>query len=569
LQLPGVSNPIRYDSALVRAFARELDDRLRGRSARPSLLFAPDLSATLVLDAGEALRLDLHPSRGWARIVPAPPEADDAELDARITGVSAPPDERVLFLDLLDLGSFGSSRRRVVLELHTNQWNALLTGAQDGRIFSVLRGRDAGERSLRIGARYRLPPPSGRFGAEEEAEEDAWDVWRTVLGRTPPVERPVALVRNFAWTSPLSAAPLLEEAARAPGEEPLRTAFERWWALRSEWSGGAVVLVLRRGLQPFPTPLPGVESRPVESLLAGMELAAREGESAPPAPPGDERLLRAARRRLGTAGKRVRSLLRELETLGEAERLRRNGDLILAYLHLVPAGASSVRLPDLEGGQTEVEVELDPTLRPHQNAETWYERARRRARAEEKLPELLEEAEAEVARWKEAVRALEQGEGIPGWAKRALARPEGGGSRPAEEGPRLPFRSYRTSGGLEVRVGRSSKDNDHLTFGHSAPHDVWLHARSVPGSHVILRWTDPAASPPARDLQEAAVLAALYSKARTSGTVAVDWTRRKHVRKPRGAPPGAVLPHQVRTLFVEPDPRVEERLRGEDTAPPE
>ena len=79
---------------------------------------------------------------------------------------------------------------------------------------------------------------------------------------------------------------------------------------------------------------------------------------------------------------------------------------------------------------------------------------------------------------------------------------------------------------------------------------------------MILRWRG-ADNPPARDLAEAAVLAALHSRARTSGTAPVDWTRRKHVRKPRKAPPGSVVPARVQTLFVEPDPALEERLRVE------
>jgi predicted ribosome quality control (RQC) complex YloA/Tae2 family protein len=120
---------------------------------------------------------------------------------------------------------------------------------------------------------------------------------------------------------------------------------------------------------------------------------------------------------------------------------------------------------------------------------------------------------------------------------------------------------FRTSGGLEVRVGRSARANDRLTFGHSSPNDVWLHAQSVPGSHVVLRWSSVDEAPPARDLEEAAVLAARYSRARTSALVAVDWTRRKHVRKPRGAPAGSVVLQRAKTLFVEPDPAVEDRLR--------
>jgi predicted ribosome quality control (RQC) complex YloA/Tae2 family protein len=114
-----------------------------------------------------------------------------------------------------------------------------------------------------------------------------------------------------------------------------------------------------------------------------------------------------------------------------------------------------------------------------------------------------------------------------------------------------------------VRVGRGAKDNDQLTFRHAGPEDVWLHARQVPGSHVVLRWSD-AGAPPARDLEEAAALAAIHSKARSSGTVAVDWTRRKHVRKPRGAPPGRVMVSHAKTLFVAPDAALEERLREGD-----
>ena len=140
------------------------------------------------------------------------------------------------------------------------------------------------------------------------------------------------------------------------------------------------------------------------------------------------------------------------------------------------------------------------------------------------------------------------------------ARGPGDGGGPM---PSLPYRRFVSSGGLEIRVGRGAKHNDDLTFRHSRPMDVWLHARSVGGAHVVLRW-DSKDRPPARDLEEAAVLAALHSKARTSGSVPVDWTRRKWVRKPRGAKSGSVTMDRAETVFVEPDPSVLERLAPED-----
>jgi predicted ribosome quality control (RQC) complex YloA/Tae2 family protein len=200
----------------------------------------------------------------------------------------------------------------------------------------------------------------------------------------------------------------------------------------------------------------------------------------------------------------------------------------------------------------EVRIELDPARSGAENAADWYAEARKRERAAQRLPALVERARKEVGRWREAVEKGEQGE-MPEWV--ALEVVDAGGERGRgreHAGEGRPYRVFRSSGGLEIRVGRSSRANDQLTFGYSSPNDVWLHARSVPGSHVILRWRDPEGAPPARDLEEAARLAAYYSKARSSGIVPVDWTRRKHVRKPRGAAPGSVLTQRVKTLFVEP-----------------
>lgn len=84
---------------------------------------------------------------------------------------------------------------------------------------------------------------------------------------------------------------------------------------------------------------------------------------------------------------------------------------------------------------------------------------------------------------------------------------------------------------------------------------------------MILRWGRREANPPRADLQEAACLAALHSRSRTSAVVPVDWTRRKYVHKPRKGVPGQVVIERASTMFVEPDPALEQRLRDEEGAP--
>ncbi|MCL6451961.1 MAG: NFACT RNA binding domain-containing protein, partial [Acetobacteraceae bacterium] len=105
--------------------------------------------------------------------------------------------------------------------------------------------------------------------------------------------------------------------------------------------------------------------------------------------------------------------------------------------------------------------------------------------------------------------------------------------------------------GLAILVGRNHRQNEQITLREAGPDDVWLHARGVPGSHVILR-TLPDGSFPESSLLEAAALAAYFSRARASGKVEVDWTRRRHVRKPPGSRPGMVIYDHQRTVVVRP-----------------
>ena len=567
-----MSNAVRFDPPLVRALAAELGALLQGRLAHPVPVFDRDLSATLLLEGGDALRFDLHPTRGWVRLLASDDRGPESakvrppasEFTARVVRVAAPADERLLRVDLHEGGRFRGGKRIFVAELHTNQWNALLVDAHDRRIVSVLRAREAGGRRLFPGEEYAPPAPHRRLGAHGRTRDEALAAWMDRLGPVPPPERRSALLRELAGTSPVNASSILGSAMEDGDLAALEAAFGRWWILEIGAAREPVLLETDRGLQPYPMPLEGFAVRRFDSLLRAMDAVAEASERDVETSDAAEVLERARKRREGMR-RRVERLRAELARVGEAERLREKGDLLLANLARVQPGAAKVTVFDAEGRK--VRLAIDPALRPHENAERWYEEARRLARAEARLPELIERAEAELARWDEAVASAEAGSPpawLPAALERAAAKTRAKGGAPGE---RKPYRVYRTSGGLEVRVGRGSKDNDRLTFGHAAHEDVWLHARQVPGSHVVLRWTAEGA-PPARDLEEAAVLAALYSKARSSGTVAVDWTRRKYGRKPRGAPPGRVGILQAKTIFVAPDPALEERLREGEGADP-
>lgn len=248
-------------------------------------------------------------------------------------------------------------------------------------------------------------------------------------------------------------------------------------------------------------------------------------------------LREALQKRIHTLQARLDDYRKALARLEEVPSLREKGDVLLAYLHRVPSGASSVVLEDFSGKP--LEIALDPALTPAQNAERYYSRARRLEALAERAMELQPRAQAQLEALHREISELEKAT-LPELLKRLQDKEE------SEEG-RIGLR-LRSPGGFAVWVGRNAKENDFLTrSAHSM--DLWFHAQGIPGSHVILRTQGQPA--PLPDLLFAAQLAAYHSKARGEKNVAVDYTARKNVWRPRKAAPGQVLYTGAKTLFVD------------------
>ena len=524
-----------WDSCLTRAVADELRGRLRGARAR-AVSFRREEREVVVYFRDATLVADLSANRGVVVLEPAmEPEGDAEPLPAVLAEVEALWDERVLVM------RFRRVRGRkpnpsLILELATNRWNAVFADGPDVRVRKRLRSVKG--QALRIGQPWVPPGASGRARREVDGGE-----WRG-LGEG---DARVALLANVAHTSGLNVGALLEAPSREEG-------FRLWRRMAS----GAEVSphLLRRGssLQPYPWRLGGSGAEAVESLLEAMAtVRAAAADARAPATGQAARLLAAESRRLKRKLKRLRA---QLEKTAAADGLREEGALVLSSLHLIERGATEVTLTGFDGSRHV--IQLDPQRRPQDHANALFRRATRLERGAATLPHRIHATEEELTRIA-TLRERHQRGDLSGAELDALTPPPSPRSRSGQASPILPYRCYTSSGGLEIRVGRGARRNDDLTSHHSRPMDVWLHARHAAGAHVILRWTRPE-RPPAADLEEAAVLAANHSGARASGTVPVDWTRRKWVRKPRGAPPGAVIPDRVQTVFVAPDASLAERL---------
>ena len=421
-----------------------------------------------------------------------------------------------------------------MIELLTNQWNAITLDA-DGRVLRQLKQRTGGARELRRGQPYEPPPGEAR-------STSSLSEWLNTFERTEPGEWKQIFLRRFAYASPLNA-----DAVLAPREPT--AAFNRYQELLR--ASEAFLISSGGEQQPYPHSLWSEHARNMNSLLAAMETV------------GDfqvaEDVIEEIARRLYAVDRKIERLKEELSAAGNrAAATRTQADLLMTYASTITKGVRRITLPDFEGNDHQ--IDMDPALSPIENAQALYQEAKKQQRASQRIPNLIGQAERSRGQLLEFNERAQQGK-LTAADVRALMRKTPSQKQRSSAVEKLPYRRYKTSGGLEVRVGRNSRANDELTLHHSSPRDFWLHARHVGGAHVVLRWNDVEGNPPARDLFEAAVLAAVHSQARTSRTVPVDYTRRKYVIKKRKSPPGQVIVERAKTLFVEPAAEIEEQLR--------
>ncbi len=579
-----------FDSVLSAALARELDALWSGRRL-VAVRFHGEQRRVRLGFAGDAWVWLLHPLEGVLAAVPRRPGGDDPtagrgrsrgprasgllEGARRVVAVESPPDTRSI---LVQLEGPETGDEQLVFDLVTNRWNALHVVA--GRVRSVLMP-DLGRDPLRPGDAWEAPVSRRRW-AESAPTAEQWEAGLRNL--VEEGEGPAR--RRLAWLSSMNEAFVLPggPADALAGEPAIRDSLARYGELRDAalhdppagWllprgDGGANDEATPR-LYPAALDTPGAEhaGSVLEGMAALAERAPRvaEGLRAATEDPETTRLRAALEDRKERSARKIHALEAQVDTGRDPDELRQLGHLLLARKAAVPSGAEQARLEGFGGDP--VVVTLDPTLDAIGNAEALYDEAKRLERAAEQLPRRIDRERRRLAALDAGLERLDaDGPDDELW-KLAGGRPterdtsKSAGRRGGAAGDPLPYRVYRTSSGLEVRAGRSARANDDLTFHHSAPDDIWMHVRETPGSHVVLRWGRKDQNPPEADLAEAALVAAVLSRARGSGIVPVAWTRRKYVRKPRKAAPGAVLPERTQTVFVEPDAERVKKMAEED-----
>ncbi len=273
-----------------------------------------------------------------------------------------------------------------------------------------------------------------------------------------------------------------------------------------------------------------------------------------------EQLISAVERRLIGLERKRREQKKELEASEKAPQYRLYGEILLTYGNQVQKGAESAALPDLYNPGEKVIVPLNPSKNTAANAKYYFNRYRKAKNGRDKVKKQLAKTAAEIEYCRGLLYTIESGsENSLQEIRQELI--ESGYLRDRKKGKRrenvLPQPLiFKASSGRTILVGRNNRQNDYITFKAAVRRDTWFHVRQIPGSHVVLK--EAPYPPPSEDCEEAAFLAAYFSKGRESSVVDVDYTEVRHVRRRPGGKPGFVFYENYETIMV--NPRDETKL---------
>lgn len=508
--------------------------------------------------------------------------------NARITAVSQPGLERVIHLQLEHLNELGDlCEKKLIVEIMGKHSNIIFCDDKDQIIDSIkhISGMVSSVREVLPGRPYFLPQTQDkqnplRFSETYTRENPALFLKSSVDSealtyvnlcahmREKPMPLYKALYTTYTGLSPIIAQELCYRAgidADMPAnvlEEPALQALYQTLSdmMEQTVAGKFSPVIIYDGREPleyaaFPLTLYSDKtSQAFSSVSDVLERYYAERSIVTRIRQKSVDLRKIVQTALERNVKKYDLQMRQMKDTEKRDKYKVYGELINTYGYNVEPEAKSMEALNYYTGET-VTIPLDNTLTPQENAQKYFDKYGKLKRTYEALSELTVQVKEEIEHLESILAALDiamQEEDLvqireelieSGYIRRK------GGSKKVKITSK-PFH-YVSSDGFHIYVGKNNFQNDELTFKFANGGDWWFHAKQIPGSHVVLK--TEGAEVPDRAFEEAARLAAYYSKGREQDKVEIDYVQKKHVKKPAGAKPGFVVYYTNYSMAIDSD----------------
>ena len=575
------------DGLTVGFAARELNEMLRG--GRIDKITQPERdTAVLVIRAGGAnhrLLLCASPNNARCHLTmgtysnPLEPPAlcmlmRKQLTGARITEIRQVGGDRIVHVDMDAVNELGDHvLRRLVLEIMGRHSNLLLLD-ENGRILEATRHVNpemSRVRQIQPGMAYLPPPAQDKLDPETLTGEELY----ARLSTLPAGRFSRALAETVTGLSRVSAEELACRVLQGrEWPDDLKDACDRLEDLlrRLPAMADARVLYGENGETEDVFAFPYLSERtdaqrPCRTLSEALEIYYGSRDVRERLSQRSASMIRMLKGQLERCQRKLAIQTEELSSAERMEEYRRMGEAINANLYQLKKGMTEATLTDWNdpAGGT-ITVPLDIRLTPGQNAQRYFKKYQKARSAREIAAQQRDRTLAEIDYLEGMLLDVDKCVGESeleeirqelvrtGYMKKTTNR------RQQRQLPQSKPYRYLSDDGIGILVGKNAAQNDRITLG-AKPGETWLHAKEMPGSHVIICCEGEI---PQTTMKQAALLAAWYSKGQRSSMVPVDYTLRKYVKKPSGAAPGKVIYTHQKTAYMTPEEEEIKRIRLEE-----
>lgn len=492
--------------------------------------------------------------------------------NGRITAITQPGLERIMNIEIEHLDELGDlCHKTLIIEVMGKHSNIIFCDNQKKIIDSIkhISGMVSSVREVLPGKDYFIPQTTNKLDPVIWASADSPDreACRTaIFGKAMPLYK--AIYSAFTGISPV----LAQELCFRSGLDGDRSAasfdltekdhfYDVFLSMMQEiLSGSFTPNIVYEHKQPVEyaalklTMYGDDVTKNYESISALLSAYYAEKNTITRIRQKSSDLRRIVQTSLERTVKKYDLQCRQMQDTEKREKYRIYGELLHTYGYEAKQGDRSLTAVNYYNGES-VTIPLDPQLTPAENAKRYFDKYGKLKRTFETLSELTVEVKAEIDQLESIQTSLDIAEQETDLAeiKEELMQygyiHRKGGAR-KEKIISRPFH-YRSSDGFDIYVGKNNYQNEALTFKFAIGNDWWFHAKGIPGSHVIVR--SDGHTLPDSTFEEAAHLAAYYSRGRDQEKVEIDYTEKKNVKKPAAAKPGFVIYHTNYSMMISPD----------------
>jgi fibronectin-binding A domain protein len=253
---------------------------------------------------------------------------------------------------------------------------------------------------------------------------------------------------------------------------------------------------------------------------------------------------------------------KQLQDADKKDIYRVYGDLLNTYGYSLKGGESSFTTENFYDDNKEITIPLDKNKSAKENAKKYYDKYAKLSRTTKALSEEILKTKNDIEHLQSIQTALEVSSDDESLSQIRQELVDFGYIKKHSSAKKQKIAShpyhYISSDGYDIYVGKNNYQNEELTFKVATGNDWWFHAKGIPGSHVILKSNNEEELPD-RAYEEAAALAAFYSKAKDVDKVEVDYIQKKNIKKVAGAAPGFVIYHSNWSMVATPKANLQQK----------